>query len=96
MSGGIPGFLIAADAIVACRGCGAAVGRPCFDTPRTLRGKSGKRQREPLRPGHVHFSRRILRLLMTGSATADEREKIEGELVELLREDLKRAMRSRR
>jgi hypothetical protein len=91
---GIPGFLIAADAITACRACGAAVGKPCFDTERTLRKKS--KERPPLKPGCVHFSRRIARLLMTGSATAAERERIESELVDLLREDLKRAAWARR
>ena len=85
----IPGFVVAADAIVACPACGAAVGSPCDATGRERAGA--------LQPGHVHFGRRVRRLLLTASAAPGERLQIERELVELLREELlERAKKKKR
>jgi hypothetical protein len=68
----IPGFAVAADAIVKCGACGAAAGVPC----------------KKLGGGKVHIGRRVKRLLLTAKATREEREVIEEELLELLREEL--------
>lgn len=77
----IPGFLIAADAIVPCARCGATEGAPC-----TTMAKD----KEPLKPGHVHLGRRVRRLLLTARCTPDQRERLEAEVVSMLIEELDR------
>jgi hypothetical protein len=72
---GIPGFLTAADAIVACKACGAEEGQPC--TPG-----------DELKPGFVHFARRIKRLLLTAKRP-DKRGAFEAEAVKLLQDHMR-------
>ena len=78
MSAKIPGFLHEADAIVPCS-CGAVEGEPC--KPDDRRGWE---------PGTVHFGRRLRRLMLTGKATEEQREKFEREAVAMLREELRK------
>ena len=74
----IPGFLHAADAIVPCKACGAREGQPCVPQDKDL----GR-----LKPGYVHFGRRLSRLLLTRERWW-ERDKLEEELVDLLAKEL--------
>ena len=74
----IPGFLIAADAIVPCA-CGAVEGEPCVTTAK---------DKKPLKPGHVHIGRRVRRLLLTARCAPGERERLEAEAVTMLIEAL--------
>ncbi len=78
----IPGFLVAADAIVPCRACGAAEGEPC--RPLRKRGKFVK-----LAPGAVHIGRRLHRLLLTARASAAERALLEEAAARMLAEHLR-------
>jgi len=71
----LAGFVDPADAIVACRGCGAAEGVPC-------RGKG-------LKPGFVHFGRRVRRLLLTAKAP-ERRARLEAKALRMLRAHLRR------
>jgi hypothetical protein len=68
---GIPGFLVAADAIVPCKACGAEEGEPC--------------KGDELEAGFVHFGRRLRRLLLTARAP-EKRDAFEAQAVEMLRE----------
>jgi hypothetical protein len=79
----IPGFLIAADAIVPCA-CGAVEGEPCI-----TRAKDKK----PLEPGCVHLGRRVRRLLLTGRAP-DQRERLEAEAVAMVLEESRKLDRT--
>jgi hypothetical protein len=79
----LSGFLYPADAIVPCKVCGVAEGIPC----RTIRKDKVK-----LKPGFVHFGRRVSRLLLTAKAP-HERDRLEDEAVKLLREYLAEAKR---
>lgn len=72
----LAGFLHPADAIVPCKACGAAEGVPC---------KSIAKDRERLKPGFVHFGRRLRRFLLTGAARGDQRKRFEDEAVKMLR-----------
>jgi hypothetical protein len=53
------GFIVAADAIVPCKECGATEGVPC----KPLKG-------EELKAGYVHFGRRVARLLLSAGNPA--------------------------
>jgi hypothetical protein len=75
----LAGFLHPADAIVPCKTCGAAEGVPC---------KSIAKDKERLKPGFVHFGRRLQRFLLTGAARSDERERFEEAAVKMLRQYL--------
>ena len=81
MTAPIPGFQQEADAIVACA-CGAKEGQPCKP--------SAKDRGKPWAVGQVHFSRRMRRYLLTGKATAAERDAFEKKAVEMLRQELKK------
>ena len=83
----IPGFLIAADAIVRCRVCGSEEGDPCVPVARD--------QGKPWREGQVHFGRRLARLLLTAKARLGERERLEAEAVEMFVEHLKTKRKAR-
>lgn len=84
---GLVGFRVAADAIVPCAACGAVEGVPCKTVPR---------DKVPLKLGQVHFGRRVRRLLLTARARGKERERLEAEAVEMLREHLAEQRRRRR
>ena len=73
----LTGFLHPADAIVPCKACGAVEGEPCRSSPKDV-----------LKPGFVHFGRRLQRLLLSAKGRADEREKFEAKAVSMLREHL--------
>jgi hypothetical protein len=71
----LAGFLHPADAIVPCRSCGATEGIPC---------KSIAKDKDRLKPGFVHFSRRLQRFLFTAAAPA-KRKQFEAAAVKMLR-----------
>lgn len=75
------GFIVAVDAIVPCKVCGARIGERCVTTDR---------DKKKLRYGYVHFGRRLDRLLLTAGAPRREREKIERGLLDLVKEGRKR------
>ena len=73
----LAGFLQPADAIVLCKTCGAAEGEPCRPVL--------EKEKETLKPGFVHFGRRVSRFLLTAKARGGERERFEAEAVKMLR-----------
>lgn len=75
----LAGFLFPADAIVPCS-CGAAVGELC-------RPQSEEIDRLKWKPGYVHISRRLRRLLLT-AGDPGKREQFEAKAVKLLRAHL--------
>jgi hypothetical protein len=75
----LSGFLHPADAIVPCKRCGAVEGEPCRSLPK---------DKDKLKPGFVHFGRRMRRLLLTAAARGDERERFERDAVKMLRQYL--------
>ena len=72
----LAGFRHPADAIVPCSACGATEGVPC---------KSIAKDKDRLKPGFVHFGRRLRRFLLTGAARGDQRKRFEDEAVKMLR-----------
>jgi hypothetical protein len=73
----LAGFLHPADAIVPCSACGAAEGVPC---------RSVAKDKDRLKPGFVHFGRRLRRFLLTGGArSAEQRKRFEAEAIKMLR-----------
>ena len=79
----IAGFAVEADALVPCGVCGAREGKPCKST------QNDKRRKVLLKPGIVHFGRRVKRLLLTARAAPGERERVEAELLKVLRAELR-------
>jgi len=75
----LSGFLHPADAIVPCKTCGVVEGEPCKPLPK---------DKDQLKPGFVHFGRRVQRLLLTAKARGNEREQFEEKAVKMLREHL--------
>jgi hypothetical protein len=75
----IKGFLTAADAIVVCKVCGAKEGVPC----------EGSNKGAELKPGYVHFGRRVKRLLLTARATQAQRTAFEKKAVKMLIDSMK-------
>jgi hypothetical protein len=76
----LSGFLHPADAIVPCKTCGVVEGEPCKPLPK---------DKDQLKPGFVHFGRRVQRLLLTANARgAGQREQFEEKAVKMLREHL--------
>jgi hypothetical protein len=63
----LAGFLHPEDAIVPCGACGSAEGEPC---------KSIAKDKDRLKPGFVHFGRRVRRLLLTAEAP-EKRDRFE-------------------
>jgi hypothetical protein len=72
------GFLVAADAIVPCKTCGAAEGVPC-------KGKGLKRN-------YVHIGRRVSRLLLS-ARRPEKREEFEAAAVKELHKFLREKRR---
>ncbi len=76
----LAGFLHPADAIVPCSVCGATEGIPC---------RSVAKDKDRLKPGFVHFGRRVRRFLLTGGArSVEQRKQFEDEAVKMLCEYL--------
>ena len=78
----LAGFLHPADAIVPCKTCGAVEGVPC---------RSVAKDKDRLKPGFVHFSRRLRRVMLSAGGALrqrEKREKFEAEAVKMLREYL--------
>jgi hypothetical protein len=72
------GFLVAADAIVPCKTCGAAEGVPC----------------KGLKRNYVHIGRRISRLLLSaGSPHPEKRAEFEAAAVKELQKYLRERAR---
>lgn len=93
----LAGFLDPADAIVPCA-CGAKEGEPCIFDPGAILTRARGRGRVTegpmlVRPGTVHFSRRMKRLLLT-AAKPHLREEFEAKAVAMLRDYLKEKARS--